>query len=191
MRRRGRSISRRRLTWARILSALRSAQLLTPPTGNIYSSFDNGNLFTGPNTQVSEVNLAGQIVYQLQLNQSDYRAYRMQSLYAPTEFEVTPPVGIIGALPPDQPFDYSAGFAQDQDAFQFNGNAALSGNLFELTDGGLHEAGSVFYNSPVNVQTFTTDFTFQQSNAQADGFTFTIQNVGPSGLGNRRRKSRL
>ena len=88
-----------------------------------------------------------------------------------------------GALPPSQPFDYSAGFAQDQDAFQFNGNASLSGNLLELTDGGTDEASSVFYGSPVNVQTFTTDFTFQLTNAAADGFTFTIQNAGLDALG--------
>ena len=35
----------------------------------------------------------------------------------------------------------------------------------------------------MNIQSFTTDFTFQLTNANADGFTFTIQNVGPGALG--------
>ena len=39
------------------------------------------------------------------------------------------------------------------------------GPPFELTNGGKDEAGSVFFTSPVNVQSFTTDFTFQLTNA--------------------------
>ena len=53
------------------------------------------------------------------------------------------------------------------------------GNTLELTNGGSNEAGSAFYTTPVNIQSFTTDFTFQLTNPAADGFTFTIQNVGP------------
>ncbi len=33
------------------------------------------------------------------------------------------------------------------------------------------------------IQSFTTDFAFQLSDALADGFTFTIQNIGPKALG--------
>ena len=51
----------------------------------------------------------------------------MQNLYTPTEFEVDTGTGVTDGLPPDQPFDFSSGFAQDQDALQFNGSAALSG----------------------------------------------------------------
>jgi hypothetical protein len=35
----------------------------------------------------------------------------------------------------------------------------------------------------VNVQKFTTDFSFQLTNAQAEGITFTIQNMGLTALG--------
>jgi hypothetical protein len=67
-----------------------------------------------------------------------------------------------------------------------NGGAAVTGNLLQLTDGGLSEARSAWYSAPVPINAFTTDFTFQQLNASADGFTFTIQGdglnvVGPSG----------
>ena len=164
--------------------ALGSAQLLTPEYGNISASFDSGYINpAAPYTQVSEVNLAGQIVYQMQTNQLTYRAYRMQNLYTPTEFEVTPPAGIENALPPDQPFDYSAGFAQVQQTLQFNGSASLSGNSLELTSGGTNQAGSVFYTSPVDITSFTADFGFQLTNAAADGFTLTIQNAGPTAIG--------
>ena len=36
---------------------------------------------------------------------------------------------------------------------------------------------------PVNVQSFTNDFTFQLINVNANGFTFTIQDIGPTALG--------
>ena len=79
--------------------------------------------------------------------------------------------------------DFSQGFGQAQGELQFNGSASLAGTALELTNGGLNEASSAFYPSPVNVQSFTTDFTFQLTNPNADGFTFTIQNVGPGALG--------
>jgi len=50
----------------------------------------------------------------------------------------------------------------------------------QLTDGGVNEAGSVFWNKLISVQAFTTTFTFQLSEAKANGFTFTIQNVKPT-----------
>jgi hypothetical protein len=68
--------------------------------------------------------------------------------------------------------------------FQFNGSAKLASGLLQLTDGGQDEAGSVFFTTPVNINNFTTDFTFQLTSAQADGITFTIQNSseGPTAL---------
>ena len=65
----------------------------------------------------------------------------------------------------------------------FNGSTDLDDSRLQLTNGGANEASSAFYNTPVNIQSFTTDFTMQLSNAVADGMTFTIQNVGPTALG--------
>jgi hypothetical protein len=53
----------------------------------------------------------------------------------------------------------------------------------QLTNGGLNQAGSVFWDQPIGVGSFTTSFTFQLSDALADGITFTIQNIGPKALG--------
>jgi hypothetical protein len=72
-----------------------------------------------------------------------------------------------------------------------NGSAKLNGTRLRLTDGGGTEAASAWYNVQANVQTFTTDFSFQitpGSNPTADGFTFAIQGnstsvLGPSGGG--------
>jgi hypothetical protein len=77
--------------------------------------------------------------------------------------------------------DFSGGFSSG--GMAFNGSAALNGTRLRLTDGGANEAGSAFYTTPVNVQSFTSDFTIQPTNATADGMTFVIQNAGTTALG--------
>jgi hypothetical protein len=52
-----------------------------------------------------------------------------------------------------------------------------------LTDGGTFEAHSVFFTLPVSVQQFNTSFDFQLTNAEADGFTFSIQGSGAGTVG--------
>jgi Legume lectin domain len=54
----------------------------------------------------------------------------------------------------------------------------------QLTDtSATNESASAFWTTPVNVQTFTNDFLFQQTTPNADGFTFTIQSAGITALG--------
>ena len=75
----------------------------------------------------------------------------------------------------------------------FVGGASLTGGVLVLTNGGFSEARAVWNTTPVNVQSFTTDFNFQVTPATAnigDGFTFTLQNaaagvkaIGGSGAG--------
>ena len=65
-----------------------------------------------------------------------------------------------------------------------NGSAvATNDTRLQLTNGGLNQAGSVFWNAPIGINGFTTTFEFQLSSAQANGFTFCIQNVAPTALG--------
>ena len=52
-----------------------------------------------------------------------------------------------------------------------------------MTDGGGGEASSAFYSTPVKVQSFTTNFSFQMTSAVADGMTFVIQNGAATALG--------
>jgi hypothetical protein len=69
----------------------------------------------------------------------------------------------------------------------FNGTTAVDDTRLQLTDGNMNEAGSVFWNTPVNVQAFTTNFSFQLSSPtpaqMGNGFTFTIQNNAATALG--------
>jgi hypothetical protein len=79
--------------------------------------------------------------------------------------------------------NFGSGFSSTA-GLTLNGSAvATNDTRLQLTDGALWEAGSVFWNTPINVQAFTTNFQFQLSNAQGNGFTFTIQNMGPTALG--------
>jgi hypothetical protein len=71
-------------------------------------------------------------------------------------------------------------------AMALNGSAILSGTRLRLTDGGGSEAAAAWYNSPVNIQQFTTSFSFQVapgSNPTADGFTFAIQGNNTAAIG--------
>ena len=79
--------------------------------------------------------------------------------------------------------NFASGFPSAT-GLQLNGATKVNTNNLELTDGGSYEAGSAFWTTPVNIQSFTTNFTFQLTSAVADGFTFTIQNAGATALGN-------
>jgi hypothetical protein len=86
-------------------------------------------------------------------------------------------------IQPVYTIDFSQGFAAAVGPMKFNGNADLDDFRLQLSNGGSFETSSVYYATPVNIQSFTTDFHFQLSNAVADGFTFTIQNQGVTALG--------
>ncbi len=83
--------------------------------------------------------------------------------------------------------NFSAGFTTTS-GLQFNGNAVWNQTTthLHLTDGAAHDqAGSVYFTTPVNVQSFTNDFSFQLTGTAplADGFTFILQNSSATALG--------
>jgi hypothetical protein len=79
--------------------------------------------------------------------------------------------------------DFGMGFSSTA-GLTLNGSAvAANDTRLQLTNGGLNQAGSVFWNAPIGIGSFTTTFEFQLSSAQANGFTFCIQNVGATALG--------
>ncbi len=86
-------------------AALGSRAAADPAKRQCLRRYDNG--FVTPSSgQATEVNLAGNIVYQLQEHKSiSYRTYRMSNLYTPTEFENN--FGMDGGLAPDGAFDFS------------------------------------------------------------------------------------
>ena len=65
--------------------AVGSSQMLITGSGDLYASYDNGLLGSpSPFSQSTEVDLNGNIIYQLQADHWSYRTYRMQDLYTPT-----------------------------------------------------------------------------------------------------------
>jgi hypothetical protein len=87
------------------------------------------------------------------------------------------------------PINFGLGFS-NLGCLKINGSTKLDDSRLQLTDGGTNEAGSAFCTNQVDVRGFTTDFTFQLSDANADGITFTLQNssagaaaLGPGGGG--------
>ena len=85
--------------------------------------------------------------------------------------------------------NFGVGFSTPT-GLQFNGSTDLDDSRLQLTSGLANQAGSAFFTTPMDIRSFTTDFSFQLSNAMADGITFTIQNssagataLGPSGGG--------
>jgi hypothetical protein len=80
--------------------------------------------------------------------------------------------------------NFSQGFSSTA-GLTLNGSAvATNDTRLQLTSGEINQAGSVFWNAPINVQAFSTTFQFQLSNTDGgNGITFTVQNVGPTALG--------
>jgi len=90
----------------------------------------------------------------------------------------------ITSTAPPEVINFGPGFANSQESMQFNGSAALDGSGLQLTSSKSFQAGSAFYATPLNIQSFTTAFAFQLTSPNADGITFTIQNAGATALGN-------
>ncbi|MEI7910168.1 MAG: fibronectin type III domain-containing protein [Verrucomicrobiota bacterium] len=71
---------------------------------------------------------------------------------------------------------FGNGFATSASQLSYNGSAKLPGTRAELTDGAGNEVGAVWSKTVQDIRRFTTQFAFQITNPNADGFTFTIQN---------------
>ena len=97
-----------------------------------------------------------------------------------SDFSYTPSITTQGPTAPAT-LDYSGGFAGAA-GLGLTNKAAVVGTRLRLTDGGLGEAASAFTTAPVGIASFSTRFTFQLTNAQADGFTFAIQGGAPNSI---------
>jgi Domain of unknown function (DUF1929)/Chitobiase/beta-hexosaminidase C-terminal domain/Bacterial lectin/PKD domain len=90
-------------------------------------------------------------------------------------FTVNSPSGGVG---------FSSGFGAG--SMMLNGNAAINPpNLSLTTISPTFQAASAWFPTAVNIQNFTTDFSFQTTagTGTADGLTFTLQNGSTAGLG--------
>ena len=81
-----------------------------------------------------------------------------------------------------QSISYGTGFTAA--GMQLNGGAALNGTRLRVTSAAQQgSATSAYFSMPVNVQSFTTNFSFQLTAANADGMAFVIQNQGLTAVG--------
>jgi Bacterial Ig-like domain (group 3)/Legume lectin domain len=79
--------------------------------------------------------------------------------------------------------DFAAGFGGAGGTLTLNGSAQVNGQVLQLTQGSTGQAGSAFSTAPQDITSFHSTFTFQLTNAEADGFTFCIQAGASSALG--------
>src|SRR5262249_19021796 len=108
--------------------------------------------------------------------------------YRLTAFNVNPAdsavSGVVSVTNAPIVIDHMAGF-DSHDDLTGNGTAQFTNRLVRLTTN-LNAAGSAFSNQRVNIDRFTTSFTFRihdGTNPPADGFAFVIQNNAPTALG--------
>jgi hypothetical protein len=98
------------------------------------------------------------------------------------------------SLPTSEPatgtvINYPTGFPADPSHLWLGNGAAYSGSSIELTNSSNNLANNAWYKTPVNVQSFTTTFTWTascpaQPNACGDGMGFMIiSNSNPSSAG--------
>jgi hypothetical protein len=77
--------------------------------------------------------------------------------------------------------NFPNGFTNASNLVAVNGSARFNGSAIQLTDAtNIMEVGSAWYVVPVNVQSFSTNFTIQLLDAKANGMTFAIQNQPPA-----------
>ena len=81
------------------------------------------------------------------------------------------------------PIYYPSGFVAN-DGVVLAGVAQRNGKAIRLTDTNTlgSEVGAAWYGMPVNVQTFSTNFTVQFTSAVANGMAFVLQNQSPMSI---------
>ena len=77
------------------------------------------------------------------------------------------PCAAIGATTPT--INFPSGFSGSSSTVNLNAGAQLNGSALQLTGATTGMASSAWYVTPVNIQSFTTNFTFQLTNTAAAG----------------------
>jgi hypothetical protein len=104
------------------------------------------------------------------------------ALFTPSDGSAPVQSNPVYLLAADSSVDASAGFTAALGLHQ-NGSATINGTALQLTDGGVNQVSSSWSSTPVKATSFTSDFHFRITNPQAEGFTFALQNAGPSAIG--------
>jgi Domain of unknown function (DUF1929)/Legume lectin domain/Chitobiase/beta-hexosaminidase C-terminal domain/PKD domain len=175
------------LTWT--MSAGAMATVATPtflPVGGSYSSTQNVAISTTTSSSTiyyttnGNPPTTGSAVYSTPISVATSETLKALAVKSgSTNSAVGSASYTIGATPQ---INYSSGFTTTNLAL--NGNAALNGTRLQLTNTAPTMAdASAWFTTLVNIQKFTTDFQFQLTQPNADGFTFAIQNNNTTALG--------
>jgi hypothetical protein len=150
-------------------ASTQSVSISGPPGASIYYT-TNGLLPTTSSTQYTgPIAVSSNEVVQAIAIQSGYT----DSLVAAANYQIAPANTPI--------INFPSGFGSASGLIIPVGHAVFSGSSIQLTDTSLAanlqgEAGAAWYAAPLNIQSFTTNFTLEFTNAQANGMTFCIQN---------------
>jgi hypothetical protein len=146
-----------------------SVLISAPSGGTIYYTTNGQQPTTASNVYSGPISVSSSEVVQAVAIQ----AGSTDSLVAVANYQIAP------ASSPT--INFPSGFAGASGLISTIGRATFSGSALQLTDTNTgEEAGAAWYVVPVNVQSFTTNFTIQLLNANAQGMTFTIQNQPPA-----------
>ena len=104
---------------------------------------------------------------------------------SPTVIGVYTVVPLPPPPPPVPPVGVFLGSGFTAGSVQLNGVGTIDATRLVLTPTDTYQVASAFHPVALNVQTFTTTFSFQIQSAQADGLTFTIQGSGPFAMGSQ------
>ena len=146
-----------------------SAQTVTlsgPAGASIYYTTNGLQPTSSSTPYTGPITVSSNEVIQAVAIQSGYT----DSLVASANYQISTP-NII---------NFPSGFAAS-DGVVLNGRAIHSGSSIQLTDTSVGlETAAAWYGVPVNVQTFSTNFTLQFTSAAGMGMTFCIQNQNPT-----------
>lgn len=139
------------------------------PGATVYYTTDGQQPTSSSNVYTEPIPVSSSEVVQAIAIETGYT----DSLVAMANYQIAPVNTPIISFP--------NGFANASGLVATVGHAQFNGSAIQLTDTANYiEAGAAWYVVPVNVQSFTTHFTLQLTNANANGMTFCIQNQNPS-----------
>jgi hypothetical protein len=149
-------------------TSTQSVSISGPPGATIYYT-TNGLLPTSSSTKYTgPISVSSSQIIQAVAIQSGFT----DSAVAAANYQIAPTNTPIVNFP--------SGFGGASGLIIPVGHAVFSGSSIQLTDTTVAslqgQAGAAWYAAPVNVQSFSTNFTLQFTNAQANGMTFAIQN---------------
>src|SRR5579871_743509 len=149
-------------------SSAQSVSISAPTGATIYYTSNGQPPTTSSNQYTGPISVSSSEIIQAIAVETGYT----DSLVAVANYDIGPAGTPL--------INFASGFTNAGNLMTVNGSARLNGSAIQLTDTNTLEAGSAWYDVPVNVQSFTTNFTLQLLHPNSNGMTFTIHNQPPA-----------